>query len=247
MAGSTDDTAFGLEAAQWHEYDSVDAMTAALADELARTCERAVAEHGRALLALAGGRTPLPLYRALAAMPLPWSRIVLVPTDDRCVPHEHAACNLSQIAAAFEAADGATMLPLTAKDGDAEVSAAIAIQALEPHRSQAFDAVVLGMGNDAHTASLFPHASQLAQAMKPSNSLDACRLDPIPLPPEAPFPRITLTRARLQRARALHLVISGAEKRDVLERARASDDRMSHPIAAVLDAPAAQVHLHWSP
>lgn len=247
MAGSIDDTALGLQAAQWHVHENTDALTAALAAELETACWNAVAEHGRALLALAGGRTPLPLYRQLAGAALPWERIVLVPTDERCVPHEHPACNLREIAAAFEGADGATLLPLTAKDGDADLSAAVAIQALEPYRTQAFDAVVLGMGNDAHTASLFPHASQLADALAPSGSLDACRLDPMPLPAEAPFPRITLTRARLQRARALHLVITGASKREVLERALASGDPMTHPIAAVLDAPAAQVHLHWSP
>ena len=232
---------------QWHEYAGLEALNAALAAALAECIAHAVAARGRAWLALGGGRTPLPLYRRLAGLALPWGAVTLVPTDERCVAHDHPASNLAQIAAAFEAAAGVTLVPLTAQDGDPELSAAVAIHALEPFRSQAFDAVVLGMGADAHTASLFPGAPQLAAALDPGDRLDACRIDPHPLPAEAPFPRITLTGARLKRARVLHLVITGAEKRDVLERALASSDRMSHPIAAVLDAPAAQVQLHWSP
>ena len=234
-------------APHWHEYDTLDALNGALAATLGDCLAQAVAERGRGWAALGGGRTPLPLYRTLAAMRLPWHAVTLVPTDERCVPHDHPACNHASIAAAFEAAEGATLMPLTSRDGDPELSAALAMQTLEPFHSHAFDAVVLGMGSDAHTASMFPGASQLAAALDPADRLDAIRVDPNPLPAEAPFPRITLTAARLKRSRSLHLVITGAGKRDVLERALASGDPMAHPIAAVLDAPAAQVHLHWSP
>src|SRR5690606_22120292 len=112
------------------------------------------------------------------------------------------------------------------------------------HR-QAFDAVVLGMGNDGHTASLFPGAVALAAGFDPA--LDACRIDPDPLPPEAPYPRISLTVARLLRARALHLVITGERKRAALEQAIAGNDPWRHPVMAVLAAPGAEVQIHWSP
>jgi 6-phosphogluconolactonase len=102
------------------------------------------------------------------------------------------------------------------------------------------------MGNDAHTASLFPGAANLAAALEPIGADDACRIDPVPLPPEAPFPRITLTAARLLRARSLHLAITGEGKHTVLREAQASQDVSRYPIAAILLAPGADVHIHWS-
>ena len=64
-----------------HIHDSAETLAAALAEELRLACEAAIARRGRAVLALAGGQTPLPLYRRLAAAPLPWSQVLLLPTD----------------------------------------------------------------------------------------------------------------------------------------------------------------------
>ena len=68
--------------------------------------------------ALAGGRTPFPAYRRLATMPLDWSRVVLLPTDERCVPHDHAACNVRELREAFGEASGVRIESLTVDDGD---------------------------------------------------------------------------------------------------------------------------------
>lgn len=231
----------------WTEYHYVDAgaLAAALASRLEAIVREAIAERGQAVLALAGGRTPFPAYRALASRDLDWNRVVLVPTDERCVPHAHPACNLREMRNAFAAAEGVRFVPLTVGDGDPAQSEVHARAILLQYRDE-FDAVVLGMGNDAHTASLFPGAANLAPALEPSGIDDACRIDPIPLPPEAPFPRITLTASRLLRARSLHLAITGESKHAVLREAQASQDVLRHPIAAILHAPGATVHIHWS-
>lgn len=205
----------------------------------------ALAARDRAVLALAGGQTPWPVYRALAQADLDWSRVLLVPTDERCVPLTHAARNDTAIERAFEAADGVQVLHLVPADGDASQAQAYARQSLKAVDC-AFDAVVLGMGGDGHTASLFPCATALADAMA-DGAPDALRIDPRPLPPEAPFPRISLTLPRLLRARAIHLLLTGETKRAVLRRAQASDDALALPIAAVLHAPGADVQVHWSP
>jgi 6-phosphogluconolactonase len=228
-----------------HLYVDADALAASLATRLETAMRAAIAERGEALLALAGGRTPFPAYRALASRDLDWSRVVLMPTDERCVPHDHPACNLREMRNAFAGANGARFASLTVEDGDPERSEAHARAMLLQHPGD-FDAVVLGMGNDAHTASLFPGAVNLAVALDPGGSEDACRIDPIPLPPEAPFPRITLTAARLLRARSLHLALTGEGKHTVLRDAQASQDVLRHPVAAILHAPDAVVHIHWS-
>lgn len=230
----------------WHEYADAEMLAASVPAKLRAVCTEAVALRGRAVLALAGGRTPLPLYRRLAHCPLPWSQVTLLPTDERCVPHDHPACNLREIAAAFDKATGVRLEALTSPDGDPQRSETAARAMLARH-SDPFDAVVLGMGNDAHTASLFPGAPQLDAALDLASAVDACRIDPQPLPTDAPYPRITLTAARLLRARSLHLVVTGAGKREVLQQAIASADLQQHPIAAILHAPRALLHLHWSP
>lgn len=229
-----------------HAHADADALANAVAAALREAIADAVDARGSALLALAGGRTPWPAYRSLAMQPLAWSRVVAMPTDERCVPHDHPACNLAQMHAAFAEARELQFAALTTTDGDPVASELHARGMLSRHLAP-FDAVVLGMGGDAHTASLFPGAANLAEALDPAAPHDACRIDPVPLPPEAPFPRITLTLPRLLRARRLLLVVAGEEKREVLRRAQATDDEFRYPVSAVLHAPGTRVHIHWSP
>lgn len=228
-----------------HRYADAGALASSLAARLEDTVRDAIASRGHAMLALAGGRTPFPAYRALAARDLDWSRVVLMPTDERCVPHDHPACNLREMREAFAQAQGVRFASLTVDDGDADRSRSWARAMLSQHAG-AFDAVVLGMGSDAHTASLFPGAVELPAALDPTGTADACRIDPQPLPPEAPFPRITLTVPRLLRARNLHLALTGELKHTVLRQAQASQDLLRYPVAAILHAPDAAVHIHWS-
>ncbi|MGY4517453.1 6-phosphogluconolactonase [Lysobacter sp. HA18] len=231
-----------------HTYDDGEALAIALARTLGDAVDTALDTRGEALLALAGGRTPLPAYRALASR---WrdsgraSNIVLMPTDDRCVPHDHPNSNVSELRAIFDATP-VRVESLTTANGDPERSERYARAMLADHPGE-FDAVVLGMGADAHTASLFPNARQLAAGLDHACTLEALRVDPDPLPVEAPFPRISLTAARLLRARALHLVVTGAAKRVVLEAAYADADGSKRPVAALLHASGRTVHVHWSP
>ena len=229
-----------------HRHTDAAALADALGATLHRQCERALAERGDALLALAGGRTPFPAYRALAAADLDWPRVTAMPTDERCVPHDHAACNLRGLREAMAGTRGLTLEALTTPDGEPDASQAAA-RAMLAHHPDAFDTVVLGMGEDGHTASLFPGAPQLDTALDPTRADGAMRVDPDPLPPEAPFPRITLTASRLLHARCIILAITGHAKRAVLDRVLADADPRRHPVAAILHAPGATVHVHWSP
>jgi len=232
----------------WREYDHPDGS--ALAEHLATMLHAAMASaieaEGEVLVALAGGRTPFPAYRRLAAMPLDWSRVVLLPTDERCVPHDHPACNVRELRDAFAEAKAARIESLTVSDGDPARSEAQA-RALLAGFERPFDVVVLGMGLDAHTASLFPGAAQLHAATDPDDTLGAYRIDPEPLPPEAPFPRITLSLRRLLDANELHLAVSGEAKRHVLRHAQTAGRDPHLPISEVLHAPRVTVDVHWSP
>lgn len=261
----------------WIEHDYINAATlvAGVAEAFETACRAAIAQRGSAFLALAGGRTPLPVYAHLAHAKL-GGRIEAVPTDERCVPHDHPACNLRNLREAFSAnalaghsreggndvsedpalhgndsvlsqhADpNIVVAPITAADGDIDTSLAQARALLAGH-PEPFDAVLLGMGADGHFASLFPGAANLSDGLAMGSGVDAIATLPDPLPPEAPFARISLTLPRLLRARAVHLVVTGHDKRAILRRAQ-REPQAPFPIATLLHAVAAPIHIHWSP
>jgi len=178
------------------------------------TAERlrgALAAGGDIAVTVPGGSTPFPILERLAAADLPWPRVSVWPGDDRLVPEAHAASNVGKIRALLEPA-GARIVPLNE-------------DALPPHFALAW----LGMGGDGHIASLFPNIDPRAD-----DPLPVRRLTPDPLPPEAPFDRISLTIPALLDSDALMFVIRGADKRAVLDAALRGKNDL--PIARLLRA-----------
>jgi 6-phosphogluconolactonase len=166
---------------------------------------------GPVAITVPGGSTPFPILAELAASGLDWGRIEVWPGDDRIVPEDHPASNVGRIRAALE--------PLGAK------VVALDEAAQPPHFALAW----LGMGGDGHIASLFPSSDPRAddpQAVR--------RLVPDPLPPEAPFTRLSLTIPALLDSDALIFVIRGADKRALFEAALAGEHDL--PVARLLRA-----------
>ena len=233
-----------------HDHADVGALVAHVTEVFVDACREAIHARGQAWLALAGGRTPLPVYAQLAAAGL-GGVVSAIPTDERCVPHDHPACNLRALREAFAADKNIVANPLSREDGDEADSLAQArsLLALNP---QPFDAVLLGMGADGHFASLFPGANNLGEGLAMDSGLAAIATLPDPLPPEAPFARISLTLPRLLHACEVHLVVTGDDKRRVLRQAQRDNAGSaimgSHfPVAALLHAPGHHIHIHWSP
>ena len=186
---------------------------AAIAGWIARKLQVALgrAGDGRIALCVPGGSTPFPILALLARMAIDWQRVAVWPGDDRIVPEDHPASNLGRIRALLEPA-GAQVVALT--EG-----------AAPPH----FALVWLGMGADGHIASLFPGADPRAASPAP-----VLRLTPDPLPPEAPFERLTLTIPALLDCDALLFVIRGADKRALFEAASVGANDL--PVARLLAA-----------
>jgi len=177
----------------------------------AERLRRALAAGGDIAVTVPGGSTPFPILQRLAAADLPWPRVSVWPGDDRLVPEAHAASNVGKIRALLEPA-GARIVPLNE-------------DALPPHFALAW----LGMGGDGHIASLFPNIDPRAD-----DPLPVRRLTPDPLPPEAPFDRVSLTIPALLDSDALMFVIRGADKRAVLDAALRGESDL--PIARLLRA-----------
>ena len=169
------------------------------------------ASDGEVAITVPGGSTPFPIFEELAKRDLDFARLAVWPGDDRLVPEDHAASNTGKIRALLEPA-GARIVPL-------------AEDAQPPH----FAVSWLGMGADGHIASLFPNTDP-----DPADPQAVRRLTPDPLPPEAPFDRITLTIPALLNSDALVFVIRGEDKRAVFDAALAGGHDL--PIARLLGA-----------
>ena len=156
-----------------------------------------------------GGSTPFPIMQELVKADLHWSRVTVWPGDDRVVPETHEASNTGKIRRLFDPV-GAQVATLTV------------MEQVPP-----FALTWLGMGEDGHIASLFPNTDP-----DPADTAQIRRLTPDPLPPEAPFDRITLTIPALLNSDALMFVIRGEAKRAVFEAGAAGENDL--PIARLL-------------
>lgn len=228
------------------EHADADALAQALAARLSMATDAALAQRGNAVLALAGGRTAPPVLQRFAGEARDWSRVTILPTDERWVRADHADCNLRQLRASFAGVAGIEWLPLVPQEPVGVVDAAFANARLQSLAGP-IDATMLGMGADGHFASLFPGAPNLAAALDPKFRQPAVAIVPDPLPVAGPHARISLSLARLLRSRHAILAITGADKRAVLERAIAGNDAARLPVAALLHAPDTIIEIHWSP
>lgn len=198
---------------------------------------------GRASLVVSGGRTPMPFLNRLGSQQLDWSHVTVCLADDRWVPAEHPDSNEGLVRRHLlrGAAAAARLVPLVDASATPEAQRASVERALAA-APRPFDVVVLGMGDDGHTASLFPGAPGTAAA------LDLRRPEQVALvvPAAAPHRRISLTLRALLDARAVMILIQGEAKRAAIEKAAGSDP-VQYPIAAFLQQQTVPVHVYYSP
>jgi 6-phosphogluconolactonase len=195
---------------------------------------RGLKTRGRAGLVATGGRSPGPVYdRLVEARGIDWARVVVTLSDERCVPADDPASNAGLVRARLLRGEGAKahLLPLWPEPPQA------ALVALTP-----FDAVMLGMGEDGHVASLLPGDPGLPEAM----DLGSDRLT-VSVPAglgSPPLARVSLTLAALLQAKAIFLLIAGEAKREVLRQAEAGADL---PVRALISQTRVPVRVLWSP
>lgn len=229
-------------------------VTHADADALARACASvlrdevaaAVQARGEALLAIAGGRTPMPVLSCWAAMAAIDARVAIIPTDERWVPADHPDNNLARLQACFPDNAGPRWRALVPANPGPDPSLGTARDSLAMMAAP-FDLVLLGMGEDGHFASLFPNDKAVAASLDASGLAEAVIGRPEPLPADAPHPRISLTLARLLRSRRRLLLVTGDRKRDLIERIQRDPDSRRWPVSALLHAPGPPIEIHWSP
>lgn len=219
------------------EYPDAEMMMIDLANQIAGELGTALRQQETASLAVPGGTTPGPIFDALCDADLDWSRVHVMLTDERWVPEDHERSNtrLLRQRLLVERASDAVYVPLyrdtsTPEEALDDLNDSIAAEL-------PLSILLLGMGADMHTASLFPGADRLSDGL----SDDAPPVLPMRAP-GAPEPRITLTAPVLAGAMAIHVVITGEAKRAAIEEARKLTPEQA-PIALVLKT----ATIHWAP
>ena len=199
------------------------ALNVRLAQDIAQRLSSAIQARGFAVLSVSGGKSPVPLFEALRVIDIDWSRVRVTLVDERCVPRIHPDSNallvqthlLQDLAAqahlVFMVASAAE--PLSPPSVQAKV-AAIALSA-----AGTADVLVLGMGADGHTASLFPEAPNLADALDLRNTQHCVAIELANPPANAPYARITQTLAQIMSARHIVLPLTGTDKLNTLQQA----------------------------
>lgn len=217
-----------------------------LAQLVASELQAAIQIKAKATAAFAGGTTPVLFFEALAKQALDWSKIAFTLTDERQVDPSNERSNArllqTHLLGGLQPAASFQSLYQTAQT-------AADVDNLASQLQESFlplDSVVLGMGNDGHFASLFPQASNLELGLDPNNSTILLEIRASDLP-EA---RISLSLAALLQAKHLHLLITGADKHQLLEQAQANlaaSQPRQWPIEALLQQAGDKLTIHYAP
>lgn len=227
----------------FHEFPTKQELAETLSQAVIENLQEAIRSKGKATLLVSGGSTPKALFETLQKKEIDWDKVYVGLCDERWVEPQHPDSNerlikttLLQDKAAQAHFIGLYHDNLSPKDASSFCSEQIK-SALFP-----FDVVILGMGNDAHTASLFPHNPKLKEAFDSDNSSLCIAIEPS----TAPHSRMSLTLPAILGARHLYLHFEGEEKRALFEHAMQGSDIYEMPIRAILQQKQKNIEVYYA-
>ena len=212
----------------WHAFPDRESLDEALAAYVVSRLQQGITERGTAHLVVSGGSTPINLFSILADADVEWGRVVVLLADERWVQVDHEDSNerLVRQTLLTGKAKSAQFLSLLPSPDD-EISNISGLSTLLRSLPR-FDVVLLGMGEDAHTASLFPCSTALREGLTTEQGALITR------PRNAPHLRVSMSKQRLLATECGVVHIVGERKKAVLELARKSENEMRYPISAFL-------------
>lgn len=224
------------------------AMAARLADLIALRLQASIAKRGRALFAASGGSTPKPLYEALSAANIDWTRIDVTLVDERWLAPGAPGSNETSVRETLlkNRAAAANFTGLKTAEAD-PFAAAPAVNAALDALAFPIDVAVMGIGADGHTASWFPNAEGLTAALDAAGQTKAVAIRAQKSDVTGDFlDRMTLTLPTIARAKLVVLIMTGPDKHETFEAARAGGDEKDMPVRALLHA-APELWACWAP
>ena len=224
------------------EFETHSALETALVTKVTVLLMRAIKKRGMASLVVSGGSTPVAFFNLLSQQVLDWSKVVVILADERWIKTDHSDSNekLVRENLLINEALAAKFIPLKSSAMDAVTGEIQTERAIEPIGQ--FTLVILGMGDDGHTASLFPGAKTLALGLDMNSGRTAIAVTP----PTAPHQRMSLTLPCLLNSQQIIIHITGAGKQDVLQAAQAGGDIAELPIRAILNQQIAPLSIFWA-
>ena len=228
--------------AEWWDYDDSTELAEAVAGDVGFIIEQALTARGRAIVAFPGGETPKEALALLATRKIEWADVTIVPTDDRLVPPTDPRSNVGALARLF-LPKKARVVPLCAGETD-PVAAGRAADERLADLEWPLDLAWLGVGLDGHVASIFP-GPDYDGALNGPKIRRAMGLRPDPMPENMPVNRVTLTKAALVSARVITLVLTGADKRRMVEQALKDGASSPLPIGRLLADLDMDIDIHW--
>ena len=225
----------------FYSTNSSESLVADLSQNIAEIINEAIQKNGRASMAVSGGSTPKPLFEELSLLDLDWPKVDLTLVDDRWVDADHKDSNELLVKTHFikNYAERVNFVPLKNDEGTAKKGLSLAEEALK-NFIMPFDIVILGMGADGHTASLFPCSDELGKGMDLNTGHTLISTNP----KTAPYERISLTAKSIMDAKKIFLHLNGSSKLNTLEEAMNLSDSSKMPIYAFLNH---GLDIFWSP
>jgi len=226
------------------EFVDRNSLEADIAHRIGAMLTAGIKRNGRASLAVSGGSTPVELFKRLSELDIPWQQVVVTLVDERWVEPTMKDSNeyLARMHLLQDKAATATFIGMKNPAATAESGEEQCEQSLQ-QVPRPFDVLLLGMGSDGHTASLFPGADKLARATAMDSGKTCMGIVPL----TAPYERITLTLPAILDSRQIFLHITGRTKRDVLRQALAVGPTEDMPIRYVLRQQATPLTVFWAP
>jgi len=229
-----------------HSFPNANDMVRALSDEIVSRLIESVSSRGVASLAASGGTTPGILFDALSARSAPWNKVSVTLADERWIAPDQDGSNEKLVRTRLlrNAASDAKLIPLKTPDASPDAAEAKVDGAISA-MPRPFDVMLLGMGDDGHTASLYPRSAGLDAALdlaKP-NLVQAIHADSAVATGE----RMTFTLRAILDSKLIVILIRGEEKLATYRKAVAGMDIHEMPIRAVLNQARAPARVYWSP
>jgi len=244
MSNNSGNTTTTKESPTMVRFSGRDALEDYLCGKLVELLRSGIETRGQAALAVSGGRTPTALFQRLSTQSLDWQKVTIVLVDERWVDADHEASNERLVRQNLLQHEAAKARFISLKNAAySAVDGSAALQEQLQSLPSPMDAVILGMGEDGHTASFFPGAETLSQALDLDSGLDCQAVTPI----DAPHERMTLTLPRLLNSRQIFLHLCGDSKLPVLDLAMAAGATEDMPVRAVLRQTDVPVDICWAP